>query len=87
MSETLPGNAITEILWESLKGGNYDLPTLKRTLREDSNLEALGLDSLDITEFFIRIEDHYGIAIAREDYPRLSTLGAIQGYVKEKAVS
>jgi acyl carrier protein len=86
MPETL-ASPIAEILWESLKGGNYDVPSLKQTMHDDSKLDDIGLDSLDITDFFLRVEDQYKVSIQREDYPRLTTLREIEVYVKEKAVS
>jgi len=86
MPET-ESSPIAEILWESLKGGDYDIPTLKQTVRDDSRLEDIGLDSLDITDFFIRVEDQYNISIQREDYPQLATLRAIELYVKDKTAS
>ncbi|HEX3526907.1 MAG TPA: acyl carrier protein [Thermoanaerobaculia bacterium] len=86
MPETL-SSPIAEILWESLKGGDYDIPALKKTVHDDSKLEDIGLDSLDMTDFFIRVEDQYKISIQREEYPRLGSLRAIELYVKEKTAS
>jgi len=86
MPETL-SSPIAEILWESLKGGDYDIPALKKTVHDESKLEDIGLDSLDMTDFFIRVEDQYKISIQREEYPRLDSLRAIELYVKEKTAS
>src|SRR5437016_2893360 len=48
---------ILDVLWQSLKGGNYDLEAMKAKVHPDSRFDELGIDSLDMTDFFIRIED------------------------------
>lgn len=73
---------IREILWESLDGGDYDLARLQQELGSDTRLDDL-LDSLDITDFVLRLEHRFQINIAQEDYIKLGSLAAIQGYVRE----
>ncbi len=63
-------------------------------IKLDSNLmEDLGADSLDITEFVMKIEDEYGISIPDEELSDLTvmdsgksnvTFGKIVDYVFEK---
>ena len=85
MPETSNGSSeIADILWESLVGGDYDVPALQRTVRNDSPLSEIGLDSLDMTDFLIRIEDRYQIGIRKEDYPQLLTIDAIEAYVRAR---
>jgi len=73
--------AILDILWQSLKGGNYDLEAMKRKLAPESRFEDLGIDSLDMTDFFIRIEDRYKVKIMQEDYSSLASVRALQEYL------
>lgn len=75
---------IFEVLWSSLKGGRYDLETLKRTVNRETNL-ADTLDSLDIIDFVLRLEHHYKIRIPQADYPGLASISAIEGYVRDKS--
>jgi acyl carrier protein len=75
---------IFDILWSSLKGGNYDLDAMKRTMNRDTNLGDT-LDSLDVIDFVLRLEHHYKVRIPQADYPGLSSIAAIEGYVRTKS--
>lgn len=72
---------VLDVLWQSLKGGNYDLEALKPNLQPDARFEDLGIDSLDMTDFFIRIEERYKVKIKQEDYAHLQTVRALTQYV------
>jgi acyl carrier protein len=72
---------ILDILWQSLRGGDYDLEEMKRKTRPDSRFEDLGIDSLDMTDFFIRIEDRYQVKIRQEEYPILATVGHLREFL------
>ncbi len=75
--ETLKG-----ILWESLDGGDQDIDRLKVELTDDASFEDFGLDSLEMTDFFLRIQDHYRLTIQQEDYADLGSLAAVKAYVR-----
>lgn len=82
----MTGNELTEteildILWQSLKGGDYDLQEMKGKVRSDSRFEDLGIDSLDMTDFFIRIEDRYQVKIRQEEYPSLASVGLLREFL------
>ena len=73
---------ILDVLWQSLKGGNYDLDAMKPNMQPDARFDDLGIDSLDMTDFFIRIEERYKIKIRQEDYPSLHSVRVLQQYVE-----
>jgi acyl carrier protein len=72
---------IQDILWQSLRGGNYNLDDLQSRLRPDSPFEELGIDSLDMTDFIIRIEDRFKVKILQEEYPKLSSVRGVERFL------
>jgi acyl carrier protein len=78
------GVTVWEILHQSLEGGDYDLDALQRQLQSGAGFEEAGLDSLDMTEFFLRLQDQFKIAIRREDYPELTSIGRVEDFLKAK---
>ena len=69
---------VWEILWKSLAGGNYDVDAIRARARDDSDFVAdLGIDSLDLVEFFLRLEEHADVKLDAEDYSSLTSVGAI----------
>ena len=72
---------ILDLLWQSLKGGNYDLDDMKRKVQPDSLFEEMGIDSLDMTDFFLRIEDRFQVKIQQEEYANLSSVRRLQTYL------
>jgi len=75
---------LLDILWESLRGGDYDLNEMKRSIRSDSNFGDLGIDSLDITDFFLRIESRYQVRILQEEYPNLDSMARLRAFLQSK---
>jgi acyl carrier protein len=82
MQQQAAATEIFEILWQSLRGGNYDLDELRVKLSPDSRFDEAGIDSLDMTDFFIRIEERYQVKILQEDYPNLASVRSLQGYLE-----
>lgn len=72
---------IRQVLWDSIVGGDYDIERLQREVDFETRLDEF-LDSLDLTDFVLRLEHHYQINISQEDYARLNTLASIEDYVK-----
>jgi acyl carrier protein len=69
---------VWEILWKSLTGGNYDVETLRARARDDSDFVTdMGIDSLDLVEFFLRLEEHTNIKLDADDYSNLTSVAAI----------
>jgi len=50
-------------------------------IMEDTSFEALGLDSLDIVELLMAIEEEFGIEIKAEDAGK--TVGELVNYIDE----
>ena len=51
---------------------------------ETSFIDDLNLDSLDIVELMMKMEDEFGIEIAEEDTEQLKTVGDLVTYLKSK---
>ncbi len=53
---------------------------------EASFIEDLGADSLDTVELVMAFEEQFGAEIPDEDAEKLSTVGAVIKYMKEKGL-
>ncbi len=51
---------------------------------EANFIEDLGADSLDTVEFVMKLEEEFGIEIPDEDAEKLTTVGKVIDYLKEK---
>ena len=58
-----------------------DSITAETTLADD-----LGADSLDLFELVMALEDEYSVEIPAEDLEKLTTVGEVMAYLKEKGV-
>lgn len=54
------------------------------TIYEDSTLKDMEIDSLDMVELVMAIEDEFDILCEEADLANLTTLGAFADYVKQK---
>jgi acyl carrier protein len=78
---------VWRVLWESLGDGRYDVAWLKDHVTEDSNFASdLSIDSLDLLEFFLRLEDHFNVSIPQDEYAKLTSVKAISLFLKSKLV-
>jgi acyl carrier protein len=77
-------SVIEGIFWESLEGGTVDTDALKKRLRVDSDFRDLGIDSLDLVDFVVRVQGHFKITISQEEFPGLMSLEAMRHRVEEK---
>ncbi|PXV96233.1 acyl carrier protein [Lachnotalea glycerini] len=69
-----------EIIAEQLSA-QADTITLTTSFKED-----LGADSLDLFELVMALEDEYSVEIPSEDLEKLTTVGEVINYLKEKGV-
>ncbi len=69
---------VKEIIVEQL-GVNAEQVT-----QEASFIEDLGADSLDTVELVMAFEEEFGAEIPDEDAEKLTTVGAVVSYLKEK---
>ena len=68
---------IREMIAEYL---NIDINTITE---EASFKEDLGVDSLDLFELVMALEEEFGVEIPTEDLETLTTVGAVAKYVEE----
>ena len=68
---------IREMIAENL---NIDINTITE---EASFKEDLGVDSLDLFELVMALEEEFGAEIPTEDLETLTTVGAVAKYVEE----
>ena len=47
-------------------------------------VDEVGIDSMDLATIALVIRDEFGIRIDEDDYPKLTTLRIIAGYIDEK---
>ncbi len=71
---------VKDIIVEQL-GVNADQVT-----PEASFIEDLGADSLDTVELVMAFEEEFGADIPDEDAEKLTTVGAVIDYMKEKGI-
>ncbi len=71
---------IKDIIVEQL-GVNADQVTANASFIED-----LGADSLDTVELVMAFEEEFGADIPDEDAEKLTTVGAVVKYMKEKGI-
>jgi acyl carrier protein len=79
---------VWDLLWSSLAGGNYDVEALKREAGDGSHfVEDLHIDSLDLVEFYVRVQDHFHVDFEGDEYPNLTSVTAITTSLQAKADS
>ena len=69
-----------EIIADQL-GVDEDIITEEASFKED-----LGADSLDLFELVMALEDEYSVEIPAEDLEKMSTVGDVMNYLKDKGV-
>ena len=58
------------------------LDIAKETITEDTTFESLGIDSLDIVEMVVDLEDELGIELELND--KITTIGELAEFVESK---
>ncbi len=77
---------VWDLFWKSLTGGNYDIEALQSRVRDDSSfVEEMGIDSLDLVEFYLRLEEHFNVKLDADDYAGLTSVQAITTFLQEKS--
>ena len=71
---------VLETIREELKGFEVDPASVKA----ETSYDVLGLDSLDLVELSVKIEDAYGIDLEEEDLKEVSTIDSIIDLVLRK---
>ena len=69
------GAQLAEILTEYLKNNSVDTPASKKTITAATNMVSdLQLDSFQVMEFMLEVEDHYDVAIDLESLSNIQTI-------------
>ena len=78
--------AVWQLLWESLDGSVRNLAALKASAREDSHFtEDMGLDSLELLEFFLRLDEKFGASLSEDDYAELISVRTVVAFLESRA--
>ena len=76
------GEKLAEILTEYLKNNWVDSPLAKKTITPESNMVTeLQLDSFQVMEFMLEVEDHFDVAIDLESLSNVQTIKDLAGVV------
>jgi len=66
---------LAEILTEYLKNNWVDTPASRRTITPETNIASdLQLDSFQVMEFMLEVEDHYDVAVDLESLSNIQTI-------------
>jgi acyl carrier protein len=84
LTEQTTDQTVKKILWQSLAGGRYNVEELKGRIRPDARFDELGIDSLDVVDFFLRLQDHFNVRMRDQDYTDLVSIEAVQTYINQK---
>jgi len=47
-------------------------------------VDEVGIDSMDLATVALVLQDEYGIRIDEDDYPRMTTIRLIAGYIEKR---
>lgn len=76
---------VREILMVVLEDGNYDIGPAGEKLMNDAHfVKEMGIDSLDLLDFYLRLEDQFKIEIQDEDHASLTSIHAVTKFLKER---
>jgi acyl carrier protein len=76
---------IWTILWDTMEGGSHDLAVLRALAHDDAHfIDDLGLDSLDMLEFYLRLDEAFELNLAADDYPGLNSVQAIMAFLEAR---
>ena len=73
---------LAEILTEYLENNWVNSPSSKKTISATTNMVAdLQLDSFQVMEFMLEVEDHFDVAINLESLSNIQTINDLAGVV------
>ena len=76
------GEELAEILTEYLKNNWSESPSSKKTITAATNMVTeLQLDSFQVMEFMLEVEDHYDVAIDLDSLSNTQTINDLAGVV------
>ncbi len=69
---------------EEIRKGLAERLNLKENVSDDAQLRDLGLDSLDVVEYCLELEDTYGISFSAEELSAFVTFGELCAAIEKK---
>lgn len=76
------GKMLAEILTKYLKNNWADSPSSNKTITPETNMVTeLQLDSFQVMEYMLEVEDHYDIAIDLDSLSNIHTISDLAGVV------
>ena len=73
---------LAEILTEYLKTNWVDTPASTRTITAETNMVSdLQLDSFQVMEFMLEVEDHFDVSIDLESLSNIQSISDLAGVV------
>ena len=76
------GKTLAEILTMYLKNNWADSPSSNKTITRTTNMVTeLQLDSFQVMEFMLEVEDHYDIAVDLDSLSNIHTISDLAGVV------
>jgi acyl carrier protein len=75
---------VMDVLWDSLAGGTADLIELKQKVNNGVALNELGLDSLDMVDYYLRLQDKFDIDISSDDFAQLNSFSEIAAFINSR---
>lgn len=76
------GEKLAEILTDYLKHNWADSPSSQKRITADTNMVTeLQLDSFQVMEFMLEVEDHYDIAVDLDSLSNTQTINDLAGVV------
>lgn len=76
------GKKLAEILTRYLKNNWAGSPSSSKKITADTNMvNELQLDSFQVMEFMLEVEDHYGIAVDLDSLSNIHTIRDLAGVV------
>lgn len=69
---------------EILKEYSLDRSKVDDLKPTDEIAETLGLDSLDLVEMVMTLEERFEVSIEEEDIPKIKTFNDLMSYIEEK---
>lgn len=76
------GETLADILTKYLKNNWSDSPSSNKTITRSTNMVTeLQLDSFQVMEFMLEVEDHYDIAVDLDSLSNIHTIEDLAGVV------
>ena len=76
-----------DLFWQALAGGHYDVADLEARFDVDSTFQEFLIDSLDLTDFLLRVRDRFDVQVPLDRLPNLGSMRALEAYIRAQHAS